>query len=537
VAKSISSRKHLKIYTERPAKTVRSPIESIASLPALFRAFQATTGWTLRHNSGCDPSASNRASWSAPIAAHLASGTGVLSLDPPARKADEKQEATGNTKLKHERHAPQKLAASIADLLTELIETRQALWQREAELAAGVPIVPRRNDQKHLAERLEAVLHAGAEAVGGNAIALYLLDEATTELKLRSSWGLPFDRLAAPARPLQGAVADLEALLGHAVVLNDESTMHLWNTPEDFPTAVCVPVATPTVLLGTMWVYCNEKRDFNDRETNLLEVVAGRLASDLEREMLLGAASDGANLKKQVAAAERLQRNELPSISPLLDDWNVAGWTTQAAGVGGAFHDWFCPPRGLLAVAVGKAAEQAMAGAMTANVVKTAVRAHARYHQQAEQILEQVNLTLWTGSAGDQHAGLFCGLIETATGRVCCSSAGPLSVLHLGSNGWQSLSRHGCDDFLGTSAEADFPQFGQKLQPGEVLVILSDPLSNTVDRTARWSGEALLAEALQAKRHLHAEEIVTAVREAIDASTTPAGGRDFSVLVIKRTTA
>ena len=77
-------------------------------------------------------------------------------------------------------------------------------WQPECHL------VVRREDQKHLAARLEAVLRAGAEAVGGDAIALYLLDEATTELKLRCSWGLPFDRLVAPARPLQGAVADLE---------------------------------------------------------------------------------------------------------------------------------------------------------------------------------------------------------------------------------------------------------------------------------------------------------------------------------------
>ena len=221
-------------------------------------------------------------------------------------------------------------------------------------------------------------------------------------------------------------MADLEALLGHAVVLNDEHVIRMWNMPEDFPAAVCVPVSTPTTLLGTLWVFCNEKRDFNDRETNIVEVVAGRLASDLEREMLLRAGTDGTKLQKQVAAAERLQRNELPTISPLLDGWNVAGWTGQAEGVGGAFHDWFCLPRGLLAVAVGKATQQGIAGALTANAVKTAVRAHARYHRQAERVLQQVNLTLWTGSAGDQRAALFCGLIETATGRVCCASAGPV---------------------------------------------------------------------------------------------------------------
>ena len=93
--------------------------------------------------------------------------------------------------------------------------------------------------------------------------------------------------------------------------------------------------------------------------------------------MLLRAAVDGAELQKQVAAAERLQRGGLPTIAPMLDGWDMAGWTAQADQVGGAFHDWFCLPNGLLAAAVGRAAEQGIAGALTANTVKTALRSHA----------------------------------------------------------------------------------------------------------------------------------------------------------------
>ena len=367
MAKPASPQKHLRLYTEQPPKNVRPQIEAVACLPELLRAFQAATGWTLRYVPGSEQDPPAGPTWSArsPPARRSRRGSSVWSMAEEraeGRKADERNEAARiadpserqpsprqsfsllSSPLPSTATPPSRLAGSIADLLGELLQTRRALWQREAELAAGVPLVPHREEEKHLAARLEAVLRAGAEAVGGDAIALYLLDEATTELKLRCSWGLPFDRLAAPARPLQGAMADLEALLGHAVVLDDDAVMRMWNVPEDFPAAVCVPVSTPTTLLGTLWVFCNEKRDFNDRETNILEVVAGRLASDLEREMLLRAGTDGAKLQKQVAAAERLQRNELPTISPLLDGWDVAGWTAQAEGVGGAFHDWFCLP-------------------------------------------------------------------------------------------------------------------------------------------------------------------------------------------------
>lgn len=537
VAKSASPRrqKHLKLYTEQPPKNMRPPLETVSCLPELLRTFQAATGWALRYEDASGQSRPTGLTCSVPVAAGPALPPGSLVLEQAEGRAESGGGKTKKSAVRTsaiERDCARKLAGSLAELLGELLQTRCALWQREAELAAGVPLLPHRESQKHLAARLEAVLRAGAEAVGGDAIAMYLLDEATTELKLRCSWGLPFDRLVAPPRPLQGAMADLEALLGHAVVLNDERVIRMWKMPENFPAAVCVPVSTPTTLLGTLWVFCRENRDFNDRETNILEVVAGRIAADLEREMLLRAGSDNATLQKQVAAAERLQRSELPTIAPLLDGWDVAGWTAQAGGVGGAFHDWFCLPRGLLAVAVGKAAEQGIAGALTANAVKAAVRAHAGYHRQAERILGQANLTLWTGSAGDQRAAAFCGLVETATGRVCCASAGQLSVLRLHGDGWQSLSQHGPS--LGESPETDFEQCGHELQPDEALVLFTDSVRDAVNAEGHPLGEAGLAEALQGKLHLTAEELVAAARGILHAHAATPDSRDLTVVVVKR---
>lgn len=552
VVKSPTQQKHLKLYTEQPPKPVRPPIEAVGCLAELLQSFETATGCPLRYVPVANSKDKewNAATWSAPVCDRPKHPAGFLVLMPSkkgvrgersAEREERKTTAPGG-KHGHTPKASEKLAGSIADLLGDLLQTRYALRHREAELAAGVPVVPRPEEPKHLAERLEEVLRAGAEAVGCHAAAAYLLDEGTTSLKLRCSWGLPFERLTAPARPLKGAIADLEALLGHAVVLDNPEIMHTWNVPENYPTAVCVPIATATTLLGTLWVFCDEHRDFNDRETNILEVVAGRLASDFEREMLVRAGVDGANLQKQVAAAERLQRNELPTIAPLLDGWDVAGQTMQTEGVGSAFHDWFSLPKGLLAVAVGRADERGIAGALTANAVKTALRSHARYHHLAERILRQVNLTLWTGSAGDRRVALFHGLIETATGRVNCAVAGRPSVVLLRGDGWQSLSRNAVR--LGESPEADFEQFDQELQPGEAILVFTGGVAGGEGGALE---ETLLGDALRGKLDLSAGELVAAARAALDAKDgeaaggvsplLPGGIPDRSILVVKRTPA
>jgi serine phosphatase RsbU (regulator of sigma subunit) len=417
-------------------------------------------------------------------------------------------------------------------MLGEIVLLRRAVFEREAELAAGVPLVTNPGETEHLATRLQAVLRGGAQAVGCDAAALYLLDEATSKLKLRSCWGLPLDRLTAPPRPLQGAVADLESLLGHAVVLEDAAMMRHWRAPEDFAAAVCVPVSTSTTILGTLWLYSNAKRDFTAPQTNIVEVIAGRLAADLEREMLWQEGFAAAEIKKQIAAAERMQRSQLPTLAPLLDGWDVSGWTSQANALGGDFHDWFCLPDGLLAVAVGHAMDSGVQAALAASGLKAALRAHGQYYREAQQTLKRLNLTLWTGSAGDQHATLFYGLIETATGRICTAAAGHPGALILRSGGWESLTQ--ITPRLGEGPETLYEQTGYELQPGETLVLCTDGALESPGPDGKPLGEIGMGKLLQDVSDRTATEMAAIIRRHLNQNAIPAIGRDRSVLLVKR---
>lgn len=44
---------------------------------------------------------------------------------------------------------------------------------------------------------------------------------------------------------------------------------------------------TATVPVGTLWIFGSQPQDFSDEQVNLIEIVAGRLAAELEREILL----------------------------------------------------------------------------------------------------------------------------------------------------------------------------------------------------------------------------------------------------------
>jgi sigma-B regulation protein RsbU (phosphoserine phosphatase) len=511
---------HLRLHVEENAGESLAP--PVVQLAPLLQAFEQATGWQLRYEQS--PAGLGEV-WSTTITGGGDQPTARLVLAGPQTIGAD-QRATAMAELQQARP----LALAIGGLLGELNRLRHALWQREAELAAGVPVAARPNEEPHLAERLESVLKGGAEAVGCQAAGLYLLDETTSELKLRASFGLPQERLLAPARPLRGAMADLEALVGHAVVLEDTSLLPHWRCPEEFPAAVCVPVSSPSIPLGTLWVFSESQRDFSPEETNLIEIVAGRLAADLEREMLLAAGAEAKIRDKQFDAAARWLSDRLPSVAPLLDDYDLAGWTRQADGVGGDFHDWSVLPDGRVALAVGDAAGKLLEGALEAASLHAALKAHAGYRHSSGELLARLNDTLLIASPGDQRAALAYALLDPDEGKLELALAGDVGAILVRPEDRCVITTDSPP--LGLIAGASFLCDASRLAPGEMLVLLSGGVRQALDPAGLRIGEAAIASLIG--RHLRdsAEGIVARLRRLLDHGQHPAD--DLTVLVLKR---
>ncbi len=500
-----------------------------ATFQLLSEAFARATGWQLQYHAGCIDDCGER--WSAPVEGATPDSSGRLSLvaSPPATDAQQRAAVASNIGLE----AARPLALAIAHLLGEANRTRYALWQREAELAAGVPVAMRPNERQHLAERLQCVLQGGAEAIHCEAAALYLLDETTSSLKLRALWGLPQAKLLEPARPLRGAVADLEALVGHAVVLEDTSLLPHWRCPEeDFAAAVCVPVSTSSSPLGTLWLFSRTEREFSASQTNLAEIIAGRLAADLEREMLLTAGASAKQNDRQLEVAARWQQDRLPSVVPLLPEFEVSGWTHQAKGVGGDFHDWTVLPDGRLALAVGDAQGAPLQAGLNAAAVQAAVRAHAGYRHSAPQLLTRLNDTLWQGSAGDQFASFGYAIVNPESGELELALAGSVAALVIRNEGREIFAADGAP--LGTGVEPPLKTMTLALEPGECLVLLSAGVRSATDQAGLRIGEAVMAATL--RRHLcePAESLAGWLRRLLDRAGSDGTDDDRTVLVCKR---
>ncbi len=420
------------------------------------------------------------------------------------------------------------LAEAMAEVLEELQQTRRALVEREAELAAGVPVAARRDEEAHLALRLEAILQGGAEAIGCQAAAVYMLDDATTELEMRSSWGLPNQRLFEPARPLRGSVADLEALIGHAVIINDADLLPRWNIPEPYAAAICVPVSSPTEPLGTLWMFADRVTEFTPEQTNLVDIIAGRVSAELQREALLTECVSSKHVDRQLVRAAQWQRDHHPNVMPLLEDWRLVGWTSESPMLNSGFFDWFVPSDGSLAVTLGHGAGPMIQSALTAATLQSSIRSHAQHVHDPCELLGQVNETLWNGSAGGNFASAFFGMIDPDTGVLRYCAAGETGALLVGRQGVTLLTSPSPP--LAGEPDNNFRQQTVQLDRGDFVVLFKPTVILPGSEDTKMMDASMLAAALETT-YSPADNLLDAVCAAID-DLAPAA--DHAVLIVHR---
>ena len=269
--------KHLKAFPAPKPFLDYEDVPFFGSLPGLLSATRATTGIDIRFIRAGGSLPEDRFSFpTIPVENRLGKTAGHLVIYGSQETASPLSDRERET-----------YTTALAELLGDIYRWQSALCQNEAEQASDVPISDQVKTEEEIAGILRDQLKQTVKIVKCHASALFTLNKEATLLKLRVVWGLPEEKLLEPPRVLRNSLADMEALLGQAVILNDEFLLETWNPPEDFPVAVCVPIASDSMIHGTLWFFSEVLHDFTSEELSILEITAGRIATELEKMALL----------------------------------------------------------------------------------------------------------------------------------------------------------------------------------------------------------------------------------------------------------
>lgn len=395
------------------------------------------------------------------------------------------------------RDLAEQLAVAATELSRKLEQAQKAYRSQEAELAVTATPTGTPDSSSRLLERLERLLRKAAEATGCDAAALYLMDNDTTSLKLRASFGLAADRIMQPARSLRGSRGDLESLVREVVLIDDlqGSMATTWNSPEPFASGIVVRIEEDDLPIGTLWLWSKSAQEFDLRDGAAAQLAAIGLASELARASLHRERAKWNLTTTSIKSATQWQMRQLPPAMDLAPNIAVDGWTESPRPWARSWHAWDVLPDGSISLAIGEASLKEMDGAMVAATARAAFAAHSNYRHSAPDMLRRISDSLWQTNTGDQLFSMLYVKLDPETGEGEIASAGSIQAIIASSRGYRPLCGRESEPL---ASQIDCRPFHAHftLQPGEAIIgvtasVLDELLGITQTELASVVREAL----------------------------------------------
>jgi sigma-B regulation protein RsbU (phosphoserine phosphatase) len=266
-----------------------------------------------------------------------------------------------------------------------------------------------------------------------------------------------------------------------------------------------------------------------------LNIIATVLTSRLKQKKT--AASEKL-LKADLDKARQLQKSILPEHEFVFHNYDLYGITLPAEIVGGDFFDYL--PTGedtdRLGVILGDAASKGVGAAAEAMYISGAIRMASTFDIKIGALMKRTNQLVNKIFSDDKFTSLFYGeLSRDDNGLFLYANAGHNPPKFVRSNSDEIIQLNSTGPLLGPTPNAKYAVNSVLFNPGDVLVIYSDGVTEAANTEYEMFEDERLEQIILEKKHLTPKEITYAIIEAvIKFSARGKYNDDKTLVVIKR---
>lgn len=304
---------------------------------------------------------------------------------------------------------------------------------------------------------------------------------------------------------------------------------------ESISSLLCVPLLVKSELTGVLIVF--NKRGtggFNEDDQRLLSIVAAQSAQVVESARLHEEEATLRRFQDELAVASKIQIGLLPKEMPVIPGYDISGRNTPAEAIGGDYFDFIGLDDGRLAVCVADVSGKGLSASLLMANLQATVRSQALLRLPPAECLEHSNTLLSHSTDLHRFATCFYAVLDPERNEVRYSNAGQDPPLLFSTNGGiRRLEAGGL--ILGFLEHVEYQEEVVRLDPGDVLVMYSDGITDAEDEQGRPFGEQRLCDVVQAHLAEPADRAVESILHTVRAHAGDHGQPDdMTVVVVRR---
>jgi sigma-B regulation protein RsbU (phosphoserine phosphatase) len=299
---------------------------------------------------------------------------------------------------------------------------------------------------------------------------------------------------------------------------------------------VALPLKTDTGTVGILVASEKEARagtePFATNDVRLLELFTVQVTVAMEYARLTQESLERERLKRELEMAAVIQSHLHPQQFPDLEGYRLAVRSSSSRQVAGDTHDALIRDEALIATVTDVSGKGVGAG-MIASGVHAGVRLMAGVSRDLAELAGRINSYL-AGATADNRFATFAMVRIDPAGEVRAVNAGHLPILIRRTDGSiEEITSSGLP--LGILEMASYSESATRLDPGDLVVLITDGLTEAEDSNEEEFGVERVAEVTAALEDPSAEKLCDAILGAVEDFT--GGGSlhdDATLLVVER---
>ena len=234
--------------------------------------------------------------------------------------------------------------------------------------------------------------------------------------------------------------------------------------------------------------------------------------------------------------ARSIQKGLMPSNSPQIEQFDIAGWSQPADETGGDYYDWQPLSDGRLAISLADVTGHGIGPALVTAVCRAYSRASFPSGQELGIIMGCINELLFEDLPDERFVTFVVALLDLRNSSIEMLSAGhgPLFLYTAANELLQNFNAHNIPLGLIPDIKYDPPQLIH-MEPGDMLVLLTDGFFEWMNADGQQFGLDRLQQAILETKDLPAEEIISRLYSRVKQFVGDQPQQDdLTVVIIKR---
>lgn len=381
-----------------------------------------------------------------------------------------------------------------------------------------------------LDELFELILDLSIQAVGAERGVLMTLEG--DDLVVRSVRGEGF-RISTAVR--DRVLKERASLLVRDTALDEAFKSRDSIVGQQVQSVMAVPLQTNDRVIGLVNVDSRSfARPFTPDDLDLLTVLANVAAIRIEHQRLALVEQQKQLISRDLEQAAEIQRRLLPRQAPVVPGYDIAGHNLPCRTVGGDYFDFFPYGDGKIGLVLGDVSGKGMPAALLMTALKGGVQVLlAEAPDDVPSLMSRLDRVVAANFPRNRFVSLFFGLLDPASGDLTYCNAGHNPPFLVRAN--DSIERlPSCGTILGIFPDIGYEVKRCRLEPGDVLTMFSDGVTEENNPDGEEFGEQRLAKLVIEKGRQGAVELVEGIRQAVLAWAAGAAAADDVTVVVAR---